>query len=190
MLTPVKAIAAGILVLTVAVSFAIVRPVGPADTLPPGAEGAASTGAVRVTGTVLHAPSCTAPTRTVEAEVVRERGTRCEPQTWATNDPRLSGTASVTWNADTYRFDGADATVIAESVELRNEAGAWRCQSGPWVADGSGLYATTVPTTFTCTGLDGYEGQTAILTVDIDAGTVEGLVLAGDPPAWPEAAGE
>jgi hypothetical protein len=189
MLTPVKAIAAGTLVLAVGFSLAIVGPVGPTDTLPPGAEGATSTGAVRVAGTVLHA-SCTAPTRTIEAEIVRERGTRCEPQTWAMNDPRLSGTASVTWNADTYRFDGADATVIAESAELRNEAGAWRCQSGPWVADGSGLSVTTVPTAFTCTGLDGYEGQTAILTVDMDAGTVEGVVFAGDPPAWPEAAGE
>lgn len=186
MLTPVKAIAAGTLVLILAVSFAIIRPAGPMDILPPGAERGTSTDATRITGTVLHAPSCVPPTREVEAEVVRERGWRCEPQVWQTSDPRLTGTGSSTWHADVYRFDGSDASVIAETYELKNESGAWRCRSELWMADGSGLYASTVPTNLTCAGQGAYEGQLAVLKVDMDEGTVDGVILTGDPPPWPE----
>ena len=138
-----------------------------------------------VTGTLLHAPTCTQPERTVDGDVVHEVGYRCESQIWETDDPRLNGRATPSWNADVYRL-GPDVSVSIGIYEVETDTGRWLCSSGPTVAQGSGLYVSTDPETITCEGQDAYAGLAAVLDVDLDAGSVEGLLFAGAVPPSPE----
>jgi hypothetical protein len=190
MLSPVKAIAAGAIVFALGGAFLIAQPFQQAATTEHAAEGAAvSMDATWVSGTLLHAPACTPPERTIDGDVVHEEGYRCESQIWETDDPRLNGRATPSWNADVYRL-GPDVSVSMGVYEVETDGGRWLCSFGPTVAQGSGLPVSTKPETITCQGQDGYAGLAAVLDVDADAGSVEGLVFAGDVPQSPEAIGQ
>ena len=141
-----------------------------------------------VTGSITLAPTCADPTIRVEGGVTEERGYRCEPQTWTLSDPRLSGTAASTWNADVYRLAGATVSVRSGAYDVQNEAGGWRCTFADDLAHGSGLFAASVNAeTVTCAGSGSYEGLTAILAIDTTTTPfpVIGIIMAGEAPPIP-----
>ena len=190
MLSPVKAITAGAIAFAIGGAFLIAQPIGQQATTVPAAEAdAVSMDAAWVTGTLLHAPTCTQPERTIDGDLVHEVGYRCESQIWETDDPRLNGRATPSWNADVYRL-GPDVSVSTGIYEVETDTGRWLCSSGPTVAQGAGLYVSTDPETITCEGQDAYAGLAAVLDVDLDAGSVEGLVFPGAVPSSPDAVGQ
>jgi hypothetical protein len=190
MLSPVNAIIAGALVFGIGGVMLVAQPFDEQGITAPSAEGdAVSMDPAWVTGTILHAPSCIQPKRTVDGDVVHEVGYRCESQLWEADDARLNGRATPSWNADVYRL-GPDASVSTGIYEVETETGGWLCSSGPTVAQGSGLFASTRPETIRCAGQDTYVGLTAVLDVDPDAGTFEGLVFSGAVPEAPAAGGQ
>ena len=188
MLSPVKAITAGALVFALGGAFLIAQPFQQQGSVPAVQSDAASMDAAWVTGTLLHG-TCTPPDRTIDGDVVHEVGHRCESQIWETDDARLSGTATSAWNADVYRL-GPDVSVSTGTYDVETETGRWLCSSGPTVAQGSGLFASTNPETITCEGQDAYAGLGAVLNVDVDAGSIEGLVFAGEVPESPKPTGQ
>jgi hypothetical protein len=141
-----------------------------------------------VTGSILLAESCEDAVRTVENGVTEERGYRCGPQTWMLSDPRLSGSATSTWNADVYSLDGSTVSVRAGAYDVENEAGAWRCTFSGHLAHGSGLIPESVnEETVSCGGSGGYEGLTAILVIDLTTTPfpIEGIIVPGEEPPVP-----
>jgi hypothetical protein len=141
-----------------------------------------------VTGTITTAPTCTDANISIDAGVEHQRGYRCEPQTWTTSDPRLTSTATSTWNADVYHVDGADISVGAGTYDVRNDGGGWLCHYADTLSHGSGLLASADnDETVTCVGNGGYEGLTAILVNDWtkDPVTITGLIFPGEVPPVP-----
>ena len=76
--------------------------------------------------------------------MTEERGYRCGPQTWVLSDPRLSGSATSTWNADVYSFGGDTVSVRAGAYDVENDAGTWRCTFSGHLAHESGLLPESV----------------------------------------------
>jgi hypothetical protein len=141
-----------------------------------------------VTGELALAPTCADATITTEPGVRHEVGYRCEGQTWTLSDPRLTGTATSTWNADVYRVEGAEVTVSAGTYDLRNDGGSWLCHYAADLAHGSGLFTNADnDETVACIGSGGYEGLTAILVNDWtkDPVTITGLIFPGEAPPVP-----
>lgn len=140
-----------------------------------------------VTGELRFDPTCTSPTSETDGAVRHEWGFDCDAQTWATDDPRLSGEVRAMWNGDVY--SGPNISVITSAYHLRNDAGAWACRSNS-VAHGSGWYATPeTGETVTCDGEGGNEGMSAILVIDGPASgplSISGLIFPGDLPPLPE----
>ena len=186
MFSPVKAIVTGALVFATGGALLIAQSFDPDSSHTPGADGdTVSMDTAWVTGTLLHAAGCTMPERTTDDGIVHERGYRCESQIWETDDPRLNGRATPSWNADVYRL-GPDVSVLNGIWEVVTDDGGWLCSSGPNVVQGAGLVASTNPETLVCAGETAYAGLSAVLDVDVDAGSVQGLVFAGEAPAAPE----
>ena len=139
-----------------------------------------------VTGTLSLAPGCIEPTSTIEAGVEHQRGFRCEPQTWTTTDPRLTGTASSALSVDAYMADGARIDVSSGTYDVRNDGGGWLCHR-------AGLYRPgwspddDNDDLVTCVGNGGYEGLTAILVHDWTKTpvSINGLIFAGEVPPSP-----
>jgi hypothetical protein len=145
-----------------------------------------------VTGTITLASTCTDATMTVEKDVgLHYRGFRCEPQTWTTSDPRLTGTAVSTWNTNVYFAGGDGITVNAGTYDVRNDGGGWLCHYAD--ALGHGMGGVTGGTsdndeTVTCLGSGGYEGLTAIIANDwtTDPVSLKGLIFPGEAPPIPD----
>ena len=97
MLSPVKAIAAGVIVSAIGGALLVAQPFGQQDIVP-GAESSAEA-PVWVTATVLFSSDCDFGETTTEGGVTMERGMHCQGQTWTSDDPRLDGTANVAPNA-------------------------------------------------------------------------------------------
>ncbi len=139
-----------------------------------------------VTGTLTLAPGCIEPTSTTEAGVEHQRGFRCEPQTWTTTDPRLTGTASSALNVDVYLADRASISVSSGTYDVRNDGGGWLCHR-------AGLYRPGLTPDddndemVTCVGNGGYEGLTAVLVNDWTTSpiTITGIIFAGEVPPNP-----
>jgi hypothetical protein len=146
-----------------------------------------STGAAWVTGTIALAPSCRDPQTTVEKGVgTHYRGYRCEPQTWTTDDPRLTGSAAVSWDTDAYPALGGRAMVNDATTEIWNDAGAWSCSSLPYFTRGIDVFTVQVnPVSSACIGSGAYQGLAAIVGVDSSATppSIEALIMpAGSMP--------
>lgn len=149
-----------------------------------------------VTGTIRTAgPGCTGPVLGAPidgAEPERERH-ECTPQTWTTDDPRLSGTSTSTWVNDVYVLDEAVVSVSAGTLDLRNDAGGWLCVHADQLYDGMGRFASPInEQTVTCIGNREYDGLTAILALDWSSRPVpvSGLIFAGEAPPLPEPGAE
>lgn len=189
MFSPVKAITAGALVFALAGAFLIAQPFEQRGTVP-----GAQTEAIApmwVTGDIQPAPSCSSSDVEVDGDVRRSRNEECNPQTWTSSDPRLTGEVSRRWNEDTYRTDERSISVGTQAAYLRNDNGGWAC-SNRYLAESSGTYAESLSgLTFTCIGGGGYEGLSALLVVSESAEVYSeefvGVIFSGDLPPLPEA---
>mgnify|MGYP001813099275 CR=1 FL=1 len=143
-----------------------------------------------VTGTVTYAPSCSTPSGELVGEVRQDRGYRCNPQRWSSDDPRLEGETTVVWNADVYTLDEGSISVTTMAWDIRGETGGWSCNYPVGLERGSGLYTTNIQGTdrILCTGSGANDGLTAVLIADWGAApkSFEGLVFAGEVPPMPE----
>jgi hypothetical protein len=193
MFSPAKAITAGALVFAIGGVLLIAQPFDQQGGGVPGAAtDAEAVPATWVTGDITFAPSCSGPTREVDAGVRRERDYLCEPQRWTSSDPRLTGEAAAHWNADVYEPDGdapgSSISVTTVAYYLRNEAGGWACHSNA-LAHGYGSNAAyETGETAMCVGDGEYDGLSAILVVDFatSPATFVGLIFPGDAPPLPE----
>ena len=188
MFSPVKVITAGALVFAIGGAMLVAQPFGQVEQAAPGAE--AEVEATWVTGDIRYASTCESPPSRIGVDITmwREWGYLCEPQTWTTGDPRLSGTAASMWNADVYRVDAGAKSVITGAYYVTNEGGGWACRSHglqhgfgllqPWENDETAM----------CVGEGGYEDLSAILVIGGPAGprTIVGLIFPGDVPPLPE----
>ena len=96
MLSPVKAITAGVIVVAVGGALLIAQPFQQQSSVP-GAE-ADAVAPTWVTGNVQPAPSCSRGDLEVDGDVQRNRNLECSPQTWTSSDPRLTGEVVRRWN--------------------------------------------------------------------------------------------
>lgn len=191
MFSPAKAVTAGALIFAIGGALLMAQPFGQQQASAPGAEGdAVPTDPVWVSGTLHLAPHCAGPDIERTDSVQHQRGYRCTPQQWRVDDPRLSGAATSTWNADVYQPDGEGyVSIIAGTYELVNDQGRWHCRYDDALAHGMGLlWDADNDQTVTCRGEDGYEGLSAILITDWAAAprTIEGLLFEGEGPPLPE----
>jgi hypothetical protein len=189
MFSPVKAITAGALIFAIGSAFAIAQPFGQQPTVP-GAETEAIAPAW-VTGDIRAANvPCTADPVVMEGDVSRGRNIECNPQTWTSSDPRLTGQVSRRWSEDTFPTDEGPISVSMGAAYLRNDGGGWVC-SDTSLLKGSGKSSESVTeTTFICIGDGGYEGLSALLVSEFTLGFSEefvGLIFSGDFPPLPEA---
>ena len=142
-----------------------------------------------VTGTINLAPDCTTATPTTADGVTHQRGSRYAPQTWTTDDVRLSGTAVQEWNQDTCRTGTIRQVVIgSERYELQNDVGNWVCHSNVVLAPFMGdLFSPSGIETSVRVGAGGYEGLSAILALDwtSDPVSITGAICPGEPPPAP-----
>lgn len=200
MLAPAKLIGTAALAFAIGSIFLLVGPFERTEVTAPAAQGdPVSMEAAWVTGTLLpdqysNSPfrnNCTQPERTISGDAVYERGYHCATQLWQTDDPRLSGSATLMWNADVHRLGPAVTVTSGDVREVVNDSGRWLCSSAPSVAQGNGIGVPRNPDTLTCVGHGGYGGLMAVLNVDdgdMDSpGWVEGLVFPGTVPPTPEA---
>ena len=114
------------------------------------------------------------------------------PQQWTSNDPRFNGTGIVAHSSDAYASDDGRYQVLSSALEVRNDAGGWRCTNADALLAGTSAFdAPLQEFRMTCVGDGDYTGTTAILVVDFtdrDAPTktFEGLVFPGEVPPFPE----
>lgn len=143
-----------------------------------------------VTGTVTYAPSCATPSGETVDGVRQDRGYRCDPQTWRSDDPRLEGAATVAWNANVHELDGARISVTTMAWDVRGETGGWSCSYPVGLERGSGLFTSTIEGTdrILCEGNGANDGLSAVLIADWAASpkSFEGLIFAGGVPPAPE----
>ena len=143
-----------------------------------------------VTGSLTTAgmAGCTTATTPAEGtEPERERHA-CAPQTWTTDDPRLTGTSTWTWTNDVYVLDEATVSVSAGTLDLRNDAGGWLCDYADQLFDGTGRRASPInENTLSCVGNGDYDGLTAILAIDWDKRPMQvyGFIFPGEAPPLP-----
>jgi len=131
------------------------------------------------------------PTETVVDGVLEVRGGVFTGDRFEMDDPRLTGTATGTFNVDVHKeSDFIDVVAGSLGLRIENEAGSWSGQ-GTTVFHGGG----TIPQeealnldTWLLTGAGAYEGLSAYLIVDPteDPPTVEGVIYAGEMPPFPE----
>jgi len=189
MLSPAKAITAGALVFAIGGVMLVAQPFDRQGIVPGAAIDAEP---VWVTGTLHFAPTCTGPTLASPAPegVRQERYYVCQPMTWTISDPRLSGTAAATWNADVYTLDHGVKAVITEAIYVTNESGGWVCRSNG-LQHNDGGYATGQvwenEETLMCVGEGEYVGLSAILVLGNPEGPdLVGMIFPGDAPPLPE----
>jgi hypothetical protein len=186
MFSPSKALIAGAPVFGIGGVLLIAQPFDQQGSVPGAAIDAEP---VWVTGTITLAPSCTGPTVATPAPegARQERDYLCQPQTWTISDPRLSGTAAVTWNADVYTLDEGVKSVITEAFYVSNPGGAWACRSNG-LQHGTGvLQPWENEETLMCVGEGEYVGLSAILVIGNPEGPdIVGMIFPGDAPPLPE----
>ena len=131
------------------------------------------------------------PTETVVDGVLEVRGVIAEGDRFEMDDPRLTGTVTVAVNVDVHKVsDFVDVVAFALALRLENEAGSWSGQ-GTGVSHGGGGIPQEEALnldTWVLTGAGAYEGLSAYLIVDPteDPPTVEGVIVEGDMPPFPE----
>jgi hypothetical protein len=107
------------------------------------------------------------------------------------DDPRMTGSISVTFNADVHKVSDFE-DVVLQTVELRidNDDGSWTGQGTQLNHDGAGISEEEVINLLTLpmTGSGAYEGLSAYLFFDFsgDPPTVEGAIYEGELPPFPE----
>ena len=122
------------------------------------------------------------------------RGCRCQPGWIGTTDLRFTGTYTSVLNIDTYRGadvappDGAfNVWTVVRRVE--NDEGAWQgaATTVAWVNDPDEWLIDDAPATVVFTGEGGYDGLTAIVTIQdrIVPSGVRGYIFEGSPPPAP-----
>ncbi len=143
-------------------------------------------GAIQGGGNVVQPP-----TETVVDDVLEVRGFYLTGDALEMDDPRMTGSISVTFNADVHKV-GDFEEIVLEAIELRidNDDGSWQglgtalTHAGPEIPDGETINLQTLP----MTGAGAYEGLSAYTLWDFsqDPVTVEGVIYEGGLPQFPE----
>ena len=131
------------------------------------------------------------PTETVADGVLEVRGGIVEGDRFEMDDPRVTGTVTLAFNVDVHKeSDFVDVVTGALALRLENEAGSWSGQGTGASHGGGGIPQEEALNldTWVLTGAGEYEGLTAYLFVDPteDPPAVEGVIVAGDMPPFPE----
>ena len=139
---------------------------------------------------------CEDPAGTFEIvdDVQQVRGYQCRSGWIGTTDPRFTGTYTSVANIDTYRGaevappEGAfNVWTVVRRVE--NDEGAWQgaATTAAWVNDPDAWFVGDPPAVVVFTGEGGYEGLTAIVTIQerIVPSGVRGYIFEGSPPPVP-----
>jgi len=131
------------------------------------------------------------PTETVVDGVLEVRDFVLVGDALEMDDPRLTGSISVTFSADVHKVNDFE-DVVLETVEMRidNDDGSWTGQGtsllhdGAEIPDEDAINLGTLP----MTGSGAYEGLSAYLFTDFteDPPTVEGVIYEGELPPFPE----
>ena len=189
MLSPVKAITAGVLVFAIGGVMLIAQPFDQQSNVP-GAETEAGA-PMWVTGSMQHVEGSCSETGSSNDGGFSRHSYECT-FAWTSSDPRLTGDVSRPWNEDTYQADDGPISVGMDASFLRNEGGDWACSSG-YLVKGSDPMTQEVLTdssTYTCVGSGGYEGLSAVLVSEPAEGFSDefvGLIFSGELPPVPEA---
>jgi hypothetical protein len=107
------------------------------------------------------------------------------------DDPRMTGSISVTFNADVHKVSDFEEVVL-QTVDMRidNDDGSWTGQGTQLVHDGAEIAEEEAIDlgTLPMTGAGAYEGLSAYLFWDFseDPPTVEGVIYEGELPPFPE----
>ena len=189
MFSPVKAITAGALIFALGGVLLIAQPFDQQGSSVPGAESGAAMAPAWVTGTIVLG-SCSNPTNeSVGTDPVqRERGWRCEGQTWDASDDRLDGEGVSTWDADVYDLEEGPVSVRVGGYEIRNGSGGWSCRHSG-VAQGAGLQVKPESgETLVCVGDGGFDDLAAVFELDWSSRrpvTFQGVIFPGSLPSAP-----
>ena len=143
-------------------------------------------GAIQGGGDVIQPP-----TETVVDGVLEVRGFYLTGDALEMDDPRISGSISVTFNADVHKVSDF-SEIVLETVEQRidNDDGSWQGQgtlllhAGAEIPEEDVINLLTMP----MTGSGAYEGLSAYLLIDFseDPVAVEGVIYEGELPPFPE----
>ncbi len=98
--------------------------------------------------------------------------------TVATDEPRVSGTETASWNMDLWGTAGNGALVQWGTARLKNDGGAWE-------GSGSGVYSSDRGDiiAFWYSGTGGYAGLSYFeLWTGREPWTIQGQIFPGDPP--------
>jgi len=146
----------------------------------------------KVTGTIQSGGDVVQePTEAVVDGVLEVRGFVLVGDALEMDDPRLTGSISVTFNADVHKVSDFEEIVL-QTVDMRidNDDGSWTGQgtqlehNGAEIPEDEMINLQTLP----MTGAGAYEGLSAYLFVDFSEGppTVEGAIYEGELPPFPE----
>ena len=120
-----------------------------------------------------------------------QRDGYCNP-TWSLDDPRFEGTVTWATNRDAHPHDSG-VTVATLGVSVEDADGAWRMVPEVFFeTPGVDWPSGPLPTQFVMIGEGAYEGHYAVFTFQHQGGTtgtLEGVIVAGEIPPAPEAAG-
>jgi hypothetical protein len=192
MLSPVQAITAGALTLTISAAFLIAQPFEQEAVTPPGAEA----GADLAPPTAFTAVYASGPSvRSEEWTGATGGGNRFVDGAWEwrvtdeATDPRLRGVTYVAWNHDEYAGDLGtqedDMTVSHTTLRIENEGGAW--QGVPQLDLNEDPTSSQV-----LIGEGDYEGLYVVAVLESatelgsDTWTLRGYIFEGDPLPAPE----
>ena len=183
MFSPVSALA-GALVFALGGAFLITQPFSQPEPAP-AAEGTAAPVLVEVTGT-SRPGGCSGVAEITSTESgYQSIGHSCNP-TWKFSDPRLNGTATNWTNLYSYAQEGDTVNIESWALVIENDEGAWRLRPTARVAFGGSSAEPLWPQIWLLDGEGGYDGLTAVLTVDNYE--PHGYIIDGDLPPAPEIA--
>ena len=131
------------------------------------------------------------PTETVDDGMLEVRGVIWEGITVEFDDPRLTGTMTGILNEDVHKVSDFENVVLqAGQVRIDNDAGSWLGHGTAVIHAGAGMDDDEITDfdTWVFTGSGAYEGLTAYTLWDFteDPTTVEGVIVAGEMPPFPE----
>lgn len=190
MFSPVKAIAAGALILAIGGAALVAQPFAQQASVP-GAEGGVAPEPVAFTANYSYESAGPQQVLTLPNGTVRSADAAWVFPSTEASDPRFEGIA--TMNATTDRYDGV--SLSSQLLRIENESGAW--QDGPYFRltwadrDTPGDEETVLGDVLQrlLVGEGEYEGLVA-LVVDTASGpgsfTIEGVIFDGDLPPAPE----
>lgn len=178
MLSPVKAITAGVIVFALGGVMLIAQPFGQQAGVAPGAESADFVEPVEFTAVLTKGPWVSQPTcEFIGGDMMQCQGEAWTPDITEVSDPRLDG--EVTLSVNTNKWPG-QPNLANLTYRITNEDGSWQ-GSFPSIYEGK---AAPVTAGVVLVGEGDYEGLYAWMDAS-DWSAVSGVVFSYPPPEAP-----